>query len=120
MQVAIGDDIHAVTRDMKEKLGINIFAFSCEGYRGVSQSAGHHIANNGLFKHVIGLNEQQLQRAERHRDQVATPSVARPRPESDLFACDSDPQTDPSRFCRMQRPRRSPSGPGERKPRDGR
>jgi nitrogenase molybdenum-iron protein alpha chain len=53
----IGDDVHAVTRDMKEKLGINVFAFSCEGYKGVSQSAGHHIANNGLFKHVIGRNE---------------------------------------------------------------
>ena len=53
----IGDDVHAVTREMKEKLGINVFAFSCEGYRGVSQSAGHHIANNGLFKHVIGLND---------------------------------------------------------------
>jgi nitrogenase molybdenum-iron protein beta chain len=53
----IGDDVHAVTREMKEKLGINVFAFSCEGYKGVSQSAGHHIANNGLFKHVIGRNE---------------------------------------------------------------
>jgi nitrogenase molybdenum-iron protein alpha chain len=53
----IGDDVHAVAREMKEKLGINVFAFSCEGYRGVSQSAGHHIANNGLFKHVIGLND---------------------------------------------------------------
>lgn len=52
----IGDDVHAVAREMKEKLGINIFAFSCEGYKGVSQSAGHHIANNGLFKHVIGLD----------------------------------------------------------------
>ena len=52
----IGDDVHAVAREMKEKLGINVFAFSCEGYRGVSQSAGHHIANNGLFKHVIGLD----------------------------------------------------------------
>lgn len=50
----IGDDVHAVAREMKETLGINVFAFSCEGYRGVSQSAGHHIANNGLFKHVIG------------------------------------------------------------------
>ena len=48
----IGDDVHAVAREMKEKLGINVFAFSCEGYKGVSQSAGHHIANNGLFKHV--------------------------------------------------------------------
>jgi len=52
----IGDDIHAVAREMKAELGINVFAFSCEGYRGVSQSAGHHIANNGLFKHVIGLD----------------------------------------------------------------
>jgi nitrogenase molybdenum-iron protein alpha chain len=53
----IGDDVHAVTRDMKEKLGINVFAFSCEGYKGVSQSAGHHIANNQLFKHVIGRDD---------------------------------------------------------------
>ena len=53
----IGDDVHAVAREMKEELGINVFGFSCEGYRGVSQSAGHHIANNGLFKHIIGNNE---------------------------------------------------------------
>lgn len=53
----IGDDIHAVCREMKEKLGINIFAFSCEGYKGVSQSAGHHIANNGLFLQVVGLDD---------------------------------------------------------------
>jgi nitrogenase molybdenum-iron protein alpha chain len=50
----IGDDVHAVAREMKEKLGINVFAFSCEGYKGVSQSAGHHIANNGVFKHMVG------------------------------------------------------------------
>lgn len=50
----IGDDVHAVAREMKEELGINIFGFSCEGYKGVSQSAGHHIANNQLMKHVIG------------------------------------------------------------------
>ncbi|MFO7370183.1 MAG: nitrogenase molybdenum-iron protein alpha chain [Bacteroidales bacterium] len=54
----IGDDIHAVSREMKAELGINVFGFSCEGYRGVSQSAGHHIANNGLFKHVVGLNDK--------------------------------------------------------------
>ena len=53
----IGDDVHAVSREMKEKLGINIFGFSCEGYKGVSQSAGHHIANNGIFTHVIGTND---------------------------------------------------------------
>lgn len=60
----IGDDVHAVARDMKAKLNegkpesehINVFAFSCEGYKGVSQSAGHHIANNEIFKHVVGTN----------------------------------------------------------------
>ncbi|MGD9931821.1 MAG: nitrogenase molybdenum-iron protein alpha chain [Mangrovibacterium sp.] len=54
----IGDDVHAVSREMKAELGINIFGFSCEGYRGVSQSAGHHIANNGVFKNVVGLNDR--------------------------------------------------------------
>jgi nitrogenase molybdenum-iron protein alpha chain len=55
----IGDDVHAVAREMKEKLGdCNVFAFSCEGYKGVSQSAGHHIANNQIFRHVVGENDE--------------------------------------------------------------
>ncbi len=53
----IGDDVHAVASEMKEKLGINVFGFSCEGYKGVSQSAGHHIANNGIFKNVVGKDD---------------------------------------------------------------
>jgi len=57
----IGDDVHAVAREMKEELGINIFGFSCEGYKGVSQSAGHHIANNALVKHVIGLTDKAVE-----------------------------------------------------------
>lgn len=52
----IGDDIHSVCRDMKKKLGINVFGFSCEGYKGVSQSAGHHIANNKVFSEVVGTD----------------------------------------------------------------
>ncbi len=51
----IGDDIHAVAKKMRNKFGdCNVFAFSCEGYKGVSQSAGHHIANNQVFTHVVG------------------------------------------------------------------
>lgn len=53
----IGDDVHAVAREMEEKYPtVNIFGFSCEGYKGVSQSAGHHIANNKVFTDVVGLN----------------------------------------------------------------
>jgi len=54
----IGDDINQVCAEMKEALGINIFGFSCEGYKGVSQSAGHHIANNQVFKHMVGNNNE--------------------------------------------------------------
>jgi nitrogenase molybdenum-iron protein alpha chain len=58
----IGDDVHAASREMKEKLGdCNVFGFSCEGYRGVSQSAGHHIANNGVFKHMVGNNNTPVE-----------------------------------------------------------
>ncbi|OHE81165.1 MAG: nitrogenase molybdenum-iron protein alpha chain [Verrucomicrobia bacterium GWF2_62_7] len=54
----IGDDVHAVAREMEEKYpGVNIFGFSCEGYKGVSQSAGHHIANNKVFTEVVGQIE---------------------------------------------------------------
>lgn len=52
----IGDDVHAVAREMTEALGITVFGMSCEGYKGVSQSAGHHIANNAVFTHVVGKN----------------------------------------------------------------
>ncbi len=56
----IGDDIHNVARIMKEKFGdCNVFAFSCEGYKGVSQSAGHHIANNQVFTHLVGKSEKE-------------------------------------------------------------
>jgi len=58
----IGDDIHAVSREMKAKFGdCNVFAFSCEGYKGVSQSAGHHIANNQVFKHLVGTEDKEKQ-----------------------------------------------------------
>ena len=51
----IGDDVHAVAREMEAKYpDVNIFGFSCEGYKGVSQSAGHHIANNKVFTDVVG------------------------------------------------------------------
>jgi nitrogenase molybdenum-iron protein alpha chain len=57
----IGDDVHSVCRQAKEELGINVFGFSCEGYKGVSQSAGHHIANNGVFKNMIGLDDEPVE-----------------------------------------------------------
>ena len=53
----IGDDIQAVADWAKTTFDIQCVAFSCEGYRGVSQSAGHHIANNGLMKHIIGSGD---------------------------------------------------------------
>ena len=54
----IGDDVHAVAREMKEKLGDSTSSASvARATKGVSQSAGHHIANNGIFTHVVGLDD---------------------------------------------------------------
>jgi nitrogenase molybdenum-iron protein alpha chain len=49
----IGDDVKSVAREMQKELGVEILAFNCEGYKGVSQSAGHHIANNTLFTQLV-------------------------------------------------------------------
>lgn len=54
----IGDDIHAVAAEAEKLYGRKVIAFSCEGYKGVSQSGGHHIANNGLIRHIIGTEER--------------------------------------------------------------
>lgn len=53
----IGDDIQAVAEWAEKELSVKCIAFSCEGYKGVSQSAGHHIANNGLMKYVVGSGD---------------------------------------------------------------
>ncbi|MEW6696726.1 MAG: nitrogenase molybdenum-iron protein alpha chain [Bacillota bacterium] len=53
----IGDDLGAVAKAAEEKHGITVLSFNCEGYKGVSQSAGHHIANNVIMDRVIGKGE---------------------------------------------------------------
>lgn len=53
----IGDDLDAVARDAEQELGIKVIPVRCEGYRGVSQSAGHHIASNSLMNHLVGTIE---------------------------------------------------------------
>ncbi|MDF2500182.1 MAG: nitrogenase molybdenum-iron protein alpha chain [Anaerosporomusa subterranea] len=55
----IGDDMGAVAKAAEAKHGIQVLSFSCEGYKGVSQSAGHHIANNILMEKVIGTGDQE-------------------------------------------------------------
>ncbi|HEY3347384.1 MAG TPA: nitrogenase molybdenum-iron protein alpha chain, partial [Nitrospirota bacterium] len=50
----IGDDIEASAREMRAELGIDIFPVRCEGFRGVSQSLGHHIANDVIRDYALG------------------------------------------------------------------
>jgi nitrogenase molybdenum-iron protein alpha chain len=42
----IGDDIEAVARETQKLLNKPVVPVRCEGFRGVSQSLGHHIAND--------------------------------------------------------------------------
>ncbi|TDX52700.1 nitrogenase molybdenum-iron protein alpha chain [Orenia marismortui] len=58
----IGDDINAVAKEAQKEYGIPVLAFSCEGYKGVSQSAGHHIANNKFMSELIGNREREVKK----------------------------------------------------------
>ena len=44
----IGDDIEAVARKKTKEHGKTVVPVRCEGFRGVSQSLGHHIANDAV------------------------------------------------------------------------
>jgi nitrogenase molybdenum-iron protein alpha chain len=44
----IGDDIEAVSRAKSKQIGKTIVPVRCEGFRGISQSLGHHIANDSI------------------------------------------------------------------------
>lgn len=50
----IGDDINSVAKKMEKELGKFVIPCNCEGFRGVSQSLGHHISNDSIRDHVIG------------------------------------------------------------------
>lgn len=53
----IGDDIKAVAKKMSKELDMPIVPVNCEGFRGVSQSLGHHIANDAIRDHIMGTGE---------------------------------------------------------------
>ncbi|GAB6043985.1 nitrogenase molybdenum-iron protein alpha chain [Endothiovibrio diazotrophicus] len=44
----IGDDIEAVSKAKAKELNKPVVPVRCEGFRGVSQSLGHHIANDAI------------------------------------------------------------------------
>lgn len=50
----IGDDIESVANRKAKELGIPVIPVRCEGFRGISQSLGHHIANDSIRDYVLG------------------------------------------------------------------
>lgn len=53
----IGDDINAVAKTMSAELDLPIIPCNCEGFRGVSQSLGHHISNDTIRDYIIETRE---------------------------------------------------------------
>jgi nitrogenase molybdenum-iron protein alpha chain len=49
----IGDDIEAVSKKKGKELDKPVVPVRCEGFRGVSQSLGHHIANDAIRDWVL-------------------------------------------------------------------
>ncbi|MDO9306014.1 MAG: nitrogenase component 1, partial [Sulfuricurvum sp.] len=64
----IGDDIGAVARVKAKELDKVIVPVNCEGFRGVSQSLGHHIANDTvrdfIFDGKVNVNTSDVETTE--------------------------------------------------------
>ncbi|MEB3215606.1 MAG: nitrogenase molybdenum-iron protein alpha chain [Nostocales cyanobacterium 94392] len=54
----IGDDIEAVAKKSSKEIGKPVIPVRCEGFRGVSQSLGHHIANDAIRDWVFPKADQ--------------------------------------------------------------
>jgi len=55
----IGDDIEAVAKKKHKDIGKTIVPVRCEGFRGVSQSLGHHIANDAVRDWIFEKPESE-------------------------------------------------------------
>jgi nitrogenase molybdenum-iron protein alpha chain len=55
----IGDDIEAVAKKTAKDINKPIVPVRCEGFRGVSQSLGHHIANDAIRDWVLPRRDTQ-------------------------------------------------------------
>lgn len=55
----IGDDIEAVVKKGAKDLGKPVIPSRCEGFRGVSQSLGHHIANDSIRDWVLNKYDKE-------------------------------------------------------------
>ncbi len=54
----IGDDIEAVAKKATTEISKPVVPVRCEGFRGVSQSLGHHIANDAVRDWVLGNRDE--------------------------------------------------------------
>lgn len=55
----IGDDVEAIVKRKATETGKAIVPVRCEGFRGVSQSLGHHIANDSIRDWVLAKRDGQ-------------------------------------------------------------
>ncbi len=55
----IGDDIEAVSKKAAAEYKKVVVPVRCEGFRGVSQSLGHHIANDAIRDYVLSNRDGQ-------------------------------------------------------------
>ena len=56
----IGDDIEGVSKAKAKQYTKTIVPVRCEGFRGISQSLGHHIANDAIRELQLKLSPEQM------------------------------------------------------------
>jgi nitrogenase molybdenum-iron protein alpha chain len=67
----IGDDIEAVAKKKTKEINKTVVPVRCEGFRGVSQSLGHHIANDSIRDWVFPKADKEIKEGTLGKDPTA-------------------------------------------------
>jgi nitrogenase molybdenum-iron protein alpha chain len=67
----IGDDIEAVAKKKAKEINKTVVPVRCEGFRGVSQSLGHHIANDSIRDWVFPKADKEIKEGNLGKDPTA-------------------------------------------------
>lgn len=66
----IGDDVHAVAKNVEKAVNKQIYAVNCPGFAGVSQSKGHHEFNVTFYRWLMAQRDKYPEKHMSDRDKT--------------------------------------------------
>ncbi len=111
----IGDDGRDVAKQAEAIIGKSVVFFECEGFKGVSQSAGHHVGNETIFRQLVGSVEPEGDFS-RTINIVGDYNIRHPHLRASLRGDRPTDRHPLHRQCRRRRPEDHAQGGAQRRP----